>query len=99
MLRIGYAVFTGNVLIGAYTLEIAAVNLYTRLVGKHLHEDTCLGTVKAGTNLSIITLTVFICVQTEVVVVACSVLDLIKTALNAVANGVWSTEIHWSSLY
>ena len=62
----------------ANTLEVTAVNLYARLVGEHLHEDTCLGAVEACADLSIIALTVLIGVQTPVVVVTTGILNLVE---------------------
>ena len=85
VLRIGDATLAGNILIGTYALEVTAVNLNTRLVGKHLHEDTGLGAVKACANLSVVALTILIGIQAEVVVVASSVLNLVEAALDAVA--------------
>ena len=88
----------GDVLIGTYTLEVTAVNLYTWLVGKHLHQDTCLGAVEAGANLCVVALTVLEGVQAVVVVVTCSVLNLVELRVDAVAQSVWLTEVHWSAL-
>ena len=62
----------------AHTLEVTAVDLYTRLVGEHLHEDTGLRAVKAGADLSVVALAVLIGVQTPVVVVTTGILNLIE---------------------
>ena len=85
--------------IGTDTLEVSAINLYTGLVGKHLHEDARLRRVEAGANLSVIALTVFIGVQAEIMVITCGVLNLIEVGLNAIANGVWGTEVHWGAFH
>ncbi len=44
----------------ANTLEITTVYLYTRLVGKHFHEDTSLGRIEAGANLCVVALAILI---------------------------------------
>ncbi len=93
------AVLADDVGISTDTLEVTTVNLYTRLVGEHLHEDTGLRRVEAGTYLCVVTLTILICVQAEIVVIACSVLNLIKVRLDAVANGMRRAEIHRGALY
>ena len=80
--------------IGTDTLEVTAVDLYTRLVGEHLHEDTRLGAVKAGSNLCVVALTGLIGVQAEVVVITCGILYLVEVRLDAVADGMRLTEVH-----
>ena len=65
--------FADDVLLTAYTLEVAAVNLYARLIGIHFHEDARLGALERSTNLCVVA----IGVQTPVVVVTMSVLNLI----------------------
>ena len=42
VLGVGDAMLAGNILIGTDALEVTAIYLYARLVGKHLHEDACL---------------------------------------------------------
>ena len=61
------------------TLEVAAVDLYTRLIGKHLHEDAGLGAIEACADLCVVALAVLIGVQTPVVVVTTGILNLIET--------------------
>ena len=78
MLGVGDTMLTGNLGIGTYTLEITAVNLYTRLVGIHLHKDTSLRRVEASANLCVVALTILIGVQTEVVVITSGVLNLVE---------------------
>ena len=73
MLRILLSKLAHDILLAANTLEVAAVDLDTGLVGVHLHEDAGLGRVKRSANLRVITISV----QTPVVVVAMSVLNLI----------------------
>ena len=72
VLRIGDATLAGDILISTYALEVSAINLYTRLVGKHLHQDTGLGAVEAGAYGLVVALTVLIGVQTVVMVVTCT---------------------------
>jgi hypothetical protein len=60
VLGIFHTVLTNDVGIFANTLEVTAIDLYARLVGEHLHEDACLGTVQRGTDLSIIALAILI---------------------------------------
>ena len=50
VLRIG-TMLVLDVQFVADTLEVTAVDLHTRLVGIHLHEDTGLGAVEAGADL------------------------------------------------
>ena len=75
VLRIG-TMFVLDVQFVADTLEVTAVHLYTGLVGKHLHEDTGLGAIEAGTYLCVVTLAVLEGVQTPVVVVTTGILNL-----------------------
>ena len=46
VLGILHTVLADDVGILANALEVTAVNLYARLIGEHLHEDTGLGAVK-----------------------------------------------------
>ena len=78
VLGVGDAVLAEDSGISTNTLEIAAVNLNTWLVGKHLHEDTSLGRIEAGTYLCVIALTILVSVQTEIVVIASRILDLVE---------------------
>ena len=73
MLRILLSKFANDILLAAYALEIAAVDLYTWFVGIHLHEDAGLGAVERCANLCVVTLGV----QAPVMVVAMSILNLI----------------------
>ena len=99
MLRILQTVLADDVGILANALEITAVNLNARLVGEHLHEDTGLGTVQRGANLSVVALTVLIGIQTVVVVVTGSVLNLVELTVDRVADSMRCAEIHSSTLY
>ena len=83
----------------ADALEVAAIDLNTRFVGVHLHEDACYGTVEACTYDGVVALAVLIGVQTPVVVVTTSVLNLVELRLDAIANGVSLAEIHRSTLH
>ena len=67
-----------NIGIAANTLEVSAVHLYTRLVGEHLHEDTCLWRIERCADLRVVTLTVLEGIQAVVVVVTSSILNLVK---------------------
>ena len=49
VLRINEVLLVMDIHLVAYTLEVTAINLHARLVGEHLHEDTCLRRVEAGT--------------------------------------------------
>ena len=84
----------------ADALEVTSIALNTWLICKHLHEDTSLWRIERSTNLCIITLTVLVCVQTEVMVnTAVSVLDLVKINLtNCIADSVRCGEVEWSIL-
>ena len=88
-----------NVGISTNALEISGINLYTRFIGVHLHEDTCLGRIEAGTYLCVVTLTILKGVQAEIVVIASGILNLVELALDAVTNSMWGAEIHWSSFH
>ena len=62
----------------ANALEVTAVNLYARLVGKHLHKDACLGRVKACTNLCVVAFAILVGVQTPVVIETMCILNLVE---------------------
>ena len=78
VLGVGETVLARDLGIRTYTLEVAAIYLNTWLVGKHLHKDTSLWRVKTCTNLCVVTLTVLKSIQTEIVIVTCSILNLVK---------------------
>ena len=84
----------------ADALEVTSITLNTRLVSEHLHEDTSLWRVERSTNLCVVTLTVLVCIQTEVVVdTAVSILDLIEVNLTySIADSVRCGEVEWSIL-
>ena len=46
VLRIVLAELADDVLLAINSLEVAAVYLYARLIGEHLHEDTGLGAIE-----------------------------------------------------
>ena len=83
VLGVDEAVLTCNLCVSTYTLEVAAINLNTRLVGEHFHKDTCLGRVEAGANLCVVTLTVLECVQAEIMIVTRSILNLVEIRMDA----------------
>ena len=49
VLRVLLAELANDILLAADTLEVAAIDLYARFVGVHLHEDAGLGAVEACT--------------------------------------------------
>ena len=79
MLRILDAILASD----TCTLEVTGVNLYTRLVGIYLQEDTSVLGIEAGSHLLVVALSVFISVQHIVVVESASIFDLM---LCGVAN-------------
>ena len=72
-----------NTMLARYScsLEITGIYLNTRLVGKHLHEDTSDGRVETCTYLSVITFAILISVQTPVVIVAGCIFYLVEDCL------------------
>ena len=52
--------------------EVACVELYTRLVGEHFHEDTRIGVIERAERLGDITF----CVQNPVMVISFTILYL-----------------------
>ena len=98
VLRIG-SMLVLDIQFVADTLEVTAVHLNTRLVGEHLHENTGLGAVKAGTYLLVVALSFRKGVQTPVVVVTTGILDLVELRLDAVAEGMRRTEVHRGTLH
>ena len=81
------------------SLEVTGVNLDSWLVGEYFEEDSALRRVEAGANSLVIALAILIGVQAPVMVVTCSVLNLVEAVIYLLANLCWSTEIHWSSFY
>ena len=66
LLRIFDAVLAAD----ACALEVAGIYLYARLVGVHLKEYAGNGRIKRCTYLCVVTLTILIGIETQVVVVA-----------------------------
>ena len=96
LLRIFDAVLAAD----ACALEVAGIYLYARLVGVHLKEDAGNRRIKCGANLSVVALTVLICVKTPVVVVTGSILYLLECSVNdSLLYGVWLAEVHRGSFY
>ena len=78
VLGVGDTMLAGNILVRTYALEVTTIYLYTWLVGKHLHQDTCLGRVETCTYLSIVALAILECIQAEIMVVTCGILNLVE---------------------
>ena len=89
------AMLAGN----ACALEVTSVNLNTWLVGEYLEQDAALWRIEASAYCLVIALAILICIQTPVVVVTSSVLDLVEAVIHLLANLCRSAEIHWSFLY
>ena len=80
-------------------LEVTCINLDSWLIGEDFKEDSALWRVEACADGLVVALAILIGVQTPVVVVTCSVLDLVEAVIYLLANLGRSAEVHWSSFY
>ena len=96
MLGIFHSVLACN----ASALEVAGIYLYSRFVGEHLEQDACDRRIERGAYLGVVALSVLVCVQTPVMVVASGVLYLlICSVVDCLADGMRLAEVHRCALH